>query len=102
MLENHWLAADDLAARLGLAQRVRDSVEQTFERWDGKGVPKGAKGEEILVTSRLVTLADVVEVFHRAGGRTLRSRLPGSGAGRSSTRRSWTSSPARRRAVRGP
>ena len=55
-------------ARLGLAQPVRDSVEQTFERWDGKGVPKGAKEEEILVTSRLVTLADVVEVFHRAGG----------------------------------
>jgi HD-GYP domain-containing protein (c-di-GMP phosphodiesterase class II) len=68
MLENHWLAADSLAARLGLAQRVRDSVEQTFERWDGRGVPKGAKGEEILVTSRLVALADVVEVFHRAGG----------------------------------
>jgi len=68
MLENHWLAADRLAERLGLPQRVRDSVEQTFERWDGKGVPKGAKGEEILVTSRLVALADVVEVFHRAGG----------------------------------
>ncbi len=68
MLENHWLAADELAARLGLAQRVRDSIEQTFERWDGKGVPKGARGEEILLTSRLVTLADVVEVFHRAGG----------------------------------
>jgi HD-GYP domain-containing protein (c-di-GMP phosphodiesterase class II) len=68
MLENHWLAADGLAERLGLAQQVRDSVEQTFERWDGKGVPKGAKGQEILLTSRLVALADVVEVFHRAGG----------------------------------
>ena len=68
MLENHWLAADGLAASLGLPQQVRDSVEQTFERWDGKGVPKGVKGEEILVTSRLVALADVVEVFHRAGG----------------------------------
>jgi HD-GYP domain-containing protein (c-di-GMP phosphodiesterase class II) len=68
MLRNHWLAADDLAARLGLAQRIRDSVEQTFERWDGKGVPKGARGEQILLTSRLVTLADVVEVFHRADG----------------------------------
>ncbi|HEX9516386.1 MAG TPA: HD domain-containing phosphohydrolase [Streptosporangiaceae bacterium] len=68
MLDNHWIAADDLAARLGLAQPVRDSIEQTFERWDGRGVPKGARGEEILVASRLVTLADVVEVFHRAGG----------------------------------
>ena len=44
MLQNHWLAADGLAARLGLPQQVRDSVEQTFERWDGKGVPRGAKG----------------------------------------------------------
>ena len=68
MLENHWLAADGLAAALGLPQRVRDSVEQTFERWDGKGAPKGAKEEQILLTSRLVALADVVEVFHRAGG----------------------------------
>jgi len=55
-------------ARLGLTQPVRDSVEQTFERWDGKGVPKGARGEEILLAARLVALADVVEVFHRAGG----------------------------------
>ena len=68
MLDNHWTAADNLAARLGLAQRVRDSIEQTFERWDGRGVPKGARGEEILLASRLVALADVVEVFHRAGG----------------------------------
>ena len=68
MLENHWRAADGLAERLGLAQRIRDSVEQTFERWDGKGVPKGARGEQILVTSRLVNLADVVEVYHHAGG----------------------------------
>lgn len=68
ILNNHWVAADDLAARLGLSQQVRDSVEQTFERWDGKGIPKGAKREEILLTSRLVTLADVIEVFYRAGG----------------------------------
>jgi HD-GYP domain-containing protein (c-di-GMP phosphodiesterase class II) len=68
MLDNHWTAADALAARLGLSQQVRDSVEQTFERWDGKGVPKGARGPEIAVHTRLVTLADVVEVYHRAGG----------------------------------
>ena len=68
ILRNHWLAADYLAVRLGFGPRVRHSVEQTFERWDGKGMPKGARGEQILVTSRLVNLADVVEVFHRAGG----------------------------------
>jgi HD-GYP domain-containing protein (c-di-GMP phosphodiesterase class II) len=68
MLETHWLAADGLAASLGLNQQIRKSVEQTFERWDGRGAPRGAKGEEIIVTSRLVCLADVVEVFHRVGG----------------------------------
>ncbi len=68
MLENHWTAADTLAAQLGLAQRVRDTVEQTFERWDGKGIPKGLRKEEILPAARLVSLADVVSVFHREGG----------------------------------
>jgi HD-GYP domain-containing protein (c-di-GMP phosphodiesterase class II) len=31
-------------------------------------VPAEARGEEILVPARLVTLADVVEAFHRSGG----------------------------------
>jgi HD-GYP domain-containing protein (c-di-GMP phosphodiesterase class II) len=67
-LERHCYAADELAGRLGLGERVRRSVVQTFERWDGKGAPAGAKGDEILTTARIVNLADVVEVFHRAGG----------------------------------
>ena len=68
MVETHWRATDGLAASLGLDERVRKTIEQTFERWDGRGVPHGAKGEQIAVTSRLVNLADVVEVFHRVGG----------------------------------
>jgi HD-GYP domain-containing protein (c-di-GMP phosphodiesterase class II) len=68
LLENHWRASDDMMERLRLDRLVRDTVEQTFERWDGRGVPKGLKGDEILVTSRLVNLADVVEVFHQAHG----------------------------------
>jgi hypothetical protein len=55
MLENHWYAADDLAGRLGLGDDVRASLRQTFERWDGKGVPDGTKGEGVLMTARLVT-----------------------------------------------
>ena len=68
MLENHWRASDDLMERIGLDSLVRDTVEQSFERWDGRGVPKGLRGEQILITSRLVNLADVVEVFHKASG----------------------------------
>ena len=48
MIENHWLATNELAAALGLGAEVRESLYQTFERWDGKGVPAEATGEEIL------------------------------------------------------
>src|SRR5262249_3905211 len=47
MLENHWRAADELMGRLGLDRMVRDTVEQSFERWDGRGVPGGLRGREI-------------------------------------------------------
>ena len=65
---NHWRTADVFVERLGLGDAVRRSVSQTFERWDGKGDPNGIRGEELLLPTRLVNLADVVEVFHRAGG----------------------------------
>ena len=68
ILETHWRAVDDLATRLDLTDQERKTIEQTFERWDGRGAPYGAKGEEVLLTAQLVNLADVVEVFHRTGG----------------------------------
>ncbi|MDP9341014.1 MAG: LuxR C-terminal-related transcriptional regulator [Actinomycetota bacterium] len=63
----HWLAADGLARHLGLSDDVRQSLRESYERWDGKGAV-GAKGEDIRLTSRLVCLADIVAVFHRHGG----------------------------------
>ena len=68
-IENHWRATNELAAALGLGRDVRDGLYQTFERWDGRGVPAEARGEEILLPARVVNLADVVAV-HRAGGST--------------------------------
>ena len=67
MLTNHYLATDALAARLELGDDVRASLKQTFERWDGRG-PLRQKGKQIHLTSRLVNLADVVEVVHRIRG----------------------------------
>lgn len=64
---SHCAAAADLAEELGLGPEVRDNLLQTFERWDGKG-PGKLTGEQIALPVRLVGLADVVEVFHRAGG----------------------------------
>jgi HD-GYP domain-containing protein (c-di-GMP phosphodiesterase class II) len=67
MAENHYRATDELVERLRLGEDVRGSLRQTYERWDGKG-PYGMKGGEIAVSSRLINLADVVEVFGRTGG----------------------------------
>jgi HD-GYP domain-containing protein (c-di-GMP phosphodiesterase class II) len=64
---NHYLAADELAQKLGLGRDVREALRQSYERWDGKGA-YGLKGAEIVIASRLINLADVVEVFRRTGG----------------------------------
>ena len=66
-LAAHWRAADGLARRLGLGEEVRQSLRESYERWDGKGAA-GAKGDQIHLVSRLVYLADVVAVYHRHGG----------------------------------
>jgi hypothetical protein len=67
MAENHYRATDLLASRMGLGDEVRESLRETYERWDGKGA-FGLRGEEITTASRLINLADVVEVFGRAAG----------------------------------
>jgi len=67
LAENHYRATDELAARLGLSDAVRESLRQSYERWDGKGAFK-LKGDELALPSRLMNLADVVEVFERTRG----------------------------------
>ena len=58
-------AADLLAARLGMAQPVRDALACTFERWNGKGQPNQVKGERIPLPMRIVHLAQDAEALAR-------------------------------------
>jgi hypothetical protein len=85
MLKNHYLATDELAVRLGLGEAVRASLKQSFERWDGRG-PIRLKGRQIHLVSRLVNLADAVEVFYRAGGVQAAKTWPRSAVASSSIR----------------
>ena len=67
-LMSHCLSTTQLAGRLGLNAEVCNPLRQVFTRWDGQGVPEGVGGEQISPLVRLFHFADIIEVFHRAGG----------------------------------
>jgi HD-GYP domain-containing protein (c-di-GMP phosphodiesterase class II) len=60
--------AQSLADDLGCSVRVREALAYSFERWDGKGIPRKKKAGAIPLAMRLVQVADDVQAFHRAGG----------------------------------
>jgi HD-GYP domain-containing protein (c-di-GMP phosphodiesterase class II) len=64
----HALALGELAERLGLGPEVARPLLQSFERWDGAGIPGAAGGDELAPAIRVVHLADTLEAFHHAGG----------------------------------
>ncbi len=60
--------AQQLARRLGFEGNLITALGQTHERWDGKGMPAGLKGNNILRPVQLVSLAGDVTVFYRLEG----------------------------------
>jgi len=64
----HCEVAERLAERFGFEERIRHGLGQLYERWDGKGLPRGLKGEQVLPAVLVVMLAQDVVVFHRLGG----------------------------------
>ncbi|MGW6441636.1 HD domain-containing phosphohydrolase [Lentzea sp. NPDC055074] len=67
-MQSHCVTTSALAERLGLGQDVVAALRQFFTRWDGRGVPRGVGGTDVVPIVRLLHLADVVEVRHRVGG----------------------------------
>jgi HD-GYP domain-containing protein (c-di-GMP phosphodiesterase class II) len=67
-LVTHCQVTGQFAARLGLDAELRACLAQTFTRWDGRGLPAGISGDAIKIPTRIVRLADIVEVHHRRGG----------------------------------
>jgi HD-GYP domain-containing protein (c-di-GMP phosphodiesterase class II) len=57
--------ADMLVQRLDFGPDVRDALAFTFERWNGNGFPKGARGEEIPLAMRVVHLSHDMEAIGR-------------------------------------
>lgn len=68
LIQSHCSSAGVLSDRMGLDRQVGEALAYIFERWDGRGMPKGAAADEIPAEIHIVRLADVVEVHLRTGG----------------------------------
>lgn len=67
-LSSHCEVAQRLAERLGFPAAVRRNLGQIYERWDGRGLPNGLKGEAIAPAVALVSFAqDVIALIDAFG-----------------------------------
>lgn len=57
-VRNGIQASADLIDHIDFPGPVVDTLRQVFEKWDGSGVPRGLKGDEILITAQAVSLAN--------------------------------------------
>ncbi len=68
LIHSHCTSAALLAERMGLSPDVQHAVGFTFERFDGGGLPAGARGDSLPIAIRVAQIADMVEVHHRTLG----------------------------------
>src|SRR3954447_26568437 len=58
----------EIARLLGLSHDTAEAVRALDEHWDGRGQPRGLRGDEIPLGGRILCLAQTAEMFHAAGG----------------------------------
>jgi hypothetical protein len=58
-----------LAARFGFPNSLETALLHAFERWDGRGLPPGLRGEAIPLSTRLATLGFAPVMFDGLAGR---------------------------------
>src|SRR6476660_3080476 len=68
ILSGHCEVAQRIAERIGLPAQIRENLGQIYERWDGKGLPRGLCGDAVKFPVRLVTLAQDVIALHDLHG----------------------------------
>lgn len=68
MIAGHARLARRLGTELGLPEAALDGLAASYEMWNGKGFPGEMAGTDIPIVSRIVQLAEFVEVAHRTAG----------------------------------
>lgn len=75
-------AATQLGRRLGLGEGAVRALDEAYERFDGKGLPKGASRESLSIVSRVLAVAETAAMFMRLpGGEALAVRMLSERAG---------------------
>src|SRR3954469_7390764 len=68
ILSGHCEVAQRIAERIGLSDEIRENLGQLYERWDGRGLPRGLSGNAVKLPVRLVTLAQDAIALTEAHG----------------------------------
>jgi HD-GYP domain-containing protein (c-di-GMP phosphodiesterase class II) len=71
----HCEVAQRLAERLGFGAGLIEALGQLYERWDGRGLPRGLRGEAVAPAVLLVTLAQDAVIHQRLSGRDAAVRM---------------------------
>ena len=61
--EHPWLGERIVATVPGLDGMCRQIIGSHHERWDGKGYPRGQRGEEIPLAARIFAIADAFDAM---------------------------------------
>ena len=76
ILAGHCEVAERIAERIGLSKEIRENLGQLYERWDGKGLPRGLSGHAVKLPVRLVTLAqDAIALTEAHGYETMTTMI---------------------------
>jgi putative two-component system response regulator len=63
LIKNHVQAGYDILKQIEFPWPLADIILQHHERFDGSGYPNGLKGDQIMLASRILSVADVFETI---------------------------------------
>ena len=69
LIETRCHRGADIAARLRFSATVQDGIRNLDEHWNGGGRPLGLMGAAIPLNAQIALLAQIIDIFHTAGGR---------------------------------
>ena len=73
-MKSHAVLTETILSRISAFQELASVASAHHERLDGKGYPKGLKGDEIVLESRILAVADIFDAL--TADRPYRAAMP--------------------------